>query len=111
MFDPEQHRVRAPIRRKVHMQKAKLQLSVRLSLLLAALSVVFLMIGGSAGADVPPPAPSEYVVQPGDTLWAIASLEAGPGVDPRRLVADIARLSDVDADSIQPGQILLIPAG
>jgi nucleoid-associated protein YgaU len=111
MFDPEQHRVRAPIRRKVHMQKAKLQLPVRLSLLLAALSVVFLMIGGSAGADVPSPAPVEYVVQPGDTLWAIASASAEPDDDLRRLVADIARLSGVDADSLQPGQIILIPAG
>ena len=33
------------------MQKANLQLSVRLSLLLAALCVVFLMIGGSAQAE------------------------------------------------------------
>ena len=39
------------------MQKANLQLSVRLSLLLAALCVVFLMIGGSAQADAPTGAP------------------------------------------------------
>jgi nucleoid-associated protein YgaU len=92
------------------MQKANLQLSVRLSLLLAALSVVFLMIGGSAEADVPTPKPVEYVVQPGDTLWAVASATAGPGEDLRRVVADIARLSDVNADSLQPGQVLLIPS-
>lgn len=92
------------------MQKAKLQLSVRLSLLLAALSVVFLMIGGSAEANVPTPAPSEYVVRAGDTLWAIASTAADPGQDVRRLVADIGRLNGVNADTLQPGQILLIPA-
>ena len=91
------------------MQKANLQLSVRLSLLLAALCVVFLMIGGSAQADGPSTAPVEYIVESGDTLWGIATANADPGEDVRRLVADIARLSDVDAGSIFPGQVLLVP--
>jgi nucleoid-associated protein YgaU len=92
------------------MQVAKLQLSVRLSLLLAVACVVFLMIGGSAEADIPTTEPTEYVVQTGDSLWAIASGAAEQGEDVRRLVADIARLSGVDGGSIFPGQILLIPA-
>lgn len=92
------------------MQKANLQLSVRLSLLLAALCVVFLTIGGSAQADEPVTAPVEYVVESGDTLWSIATSNAGPDQDVRRLVADIARLSEVEAGSIFPGQVLLIPA-
>jgi nucleoid-associated protein YgaU len=50
-------------------------------------------------------------VEPGDTLWAIASATAGPGDDLRRVVADIARLSEIDADHLQPGQVILIPAG
>jgi nucleoid-associated protein YgaU len=113
MFDDERVRQtrQGPDQEEDPMQKANLQLSVRLSLLLAALCVVFLMIGGSAEADVPTPAPDEYVVQPGDTLWAIASATAEPGADVRRVVADIARLSEVDADSLQPGQVLLIPSG
>ena len=92
------------------MQMANLQLSVRLTLLLAAVCMVFLMIGGSAEADIPTPAPIEYVVEPGDTLWAIAAGMAGPEDDIRHLIADISRLSGIDAGSIFPGQILLIPA-
>jgi nucleoid-associated protein YgaU len=92
-------------------QKTTLQLSVRLSVLLTVLCVVFLMIGGSAEADVRGAPPVEYVVEPGDTLWAIASANVGPEQDVRRLVADIARLSQTDAGSLVPGQVLLIPAG
>jgi len=92
------------------MQMAKLQLSVRLSLLLAVVCVVFLVIGGSAEADIPSPAPVEYVVQTGDTLWGIASGRAEPGDDVRRLVTDIARLSGIDPGSIFPGQVILLPS-
>jgi LysM repeat protein len=80
-------------------------------LLLAAVCVVFLTIGGSAEADQPAPAPVEYVVESGDTLWEIASSVAAPGQDVRRVVADIKRLSGVEAGPIFPGQMLLIPAG
>jgi LysM repeat protein len=90
---------------------AKHQLSVRLILLLAAVCVVFLMIGNSADAGTPLPAPFEYVVEPGDTLWEIASSMAGPERDVRNLVADISSLSGVEAGVIYPGQVLLIPVG
>ncbi|MGH8914871.1 MAG: LysM peptidoglycan-binding domain-containing protein [Acidimicrobiia bacterium] len=90
---------------------ANIQLSVRLSLLLAAVCAVFLMIGGSAEADTRARPPAEYVVESGDTIWAIASGVADSGQDVRRLVADISRLSGVEAGEIFPGQVLLIPAG
>ena len=77
---------------------------------LLAFAAFFLMIGGSAQAEAPPAAPVAYVVESGDTLWGIATANAAPDQDVRRLVADIARLSDVDAGSIFPGQVLLIPA-
>jgi nucleoid-associated protein YgaU len=91
------------------MQTANLQLSVRLSLLLAVVCVVFLLIGGSAGADIPAQPPKEYVVETGDTLWGIASGIVGPDQDVRRVVADINRLSGIQGASIFPGQVLLLP--
>ena len=113
MFDNELHPAtrKGPIKEEDPMQTATLQLSVRLSLLLAVVCMVFLMIGGSAEADIRSAAPVEYVVESGDTLWEIASVNAGADQDVRRLVTDIARLSGVDAASVFPGQILLIPAG
>jgi nucleoid-associated protein YgaU len=61
------------------------------------------------------PAPSlvareRVVVQPGDTLWAIARRVA-PGEDPRPLVDAIASANGVDAGAIVPGQTLLVPLG
>ncbi len=47
-----------------------------------------------------------YVVQPGDTLWAIAR-DLSPGDDPRPLVA---ALDDIAGGNVlQPGQRLAIP--
>jgi len=92
------------------MQKATLQLSVRLCLLLAAVCMVFLMIGGSADAEAPTSI-VEYVVAPGDTLWGIAASRTGSGGDIRRLVSDIVELSGVENGMILPGQILLLPEG
>jgi nucleoid-associated protein YgaU len=111
MFDTEQHPAspQGPVQEEDPMQMAKSQLSVRLFLLLAAVCVVFLMIGGSADADIPATAPVEYLVEPGDTLWAIASGVIGSDQDVRRLVADISQLSGVEGGTIFPGQVLLIP--
>jgi LysM repeat protein len=91
------------------MQIARSQLSVRLILLLTAICMVFLLIGGTAGAEVEKPDPVSYVVQTGDTLWDIAARNAGPSEDIRRLVMDITVLSGVEGDVIFPGQVLLIP--
>jgi len=92
------------------MQKATLQLSVRLCLLLAAVCMVFLMIGGSADAEAPTFV-IEYVVAPGDTLWEIAAGLTEPGGDVRPLVSDIVESSGVENGIIFPGQILLVPEG
>ncbi len=85
------------------------QLSVRLAVLMASISTVFLLIGGAADAEEPPEPTVEYVVAPGDTLWAIATGLAEPGSDIRRIVDDIREASGLETSTIYPGQVLRVP--
>ena len=53
-----------------------------------------------------------YVVESGDTLFAIADAFAPPGIDSFDYAADIAaanNLGDVDSAIINPGDILVLP--
>lgn len=61
---------------------------------------------GSTAAGTAAAAGPLLVVQPGDTLWSIAS-ELEPGVDPRRLVAELASLNGGSA--LEVGQRLVLP--
>jgi len=93
------------------MKMAPGQLSVRLSIILAAIFSAFLLIGGPADAGGPPPPMTEYVVSAGDTLWSIAAGHTTPGHDVRVVIADIRDTSGLSDSGIHPGQILLIPTG
>ncbi|NKZ07708.1 LysM peptidoglycan-binding domain-containing protein [Actinomadura latina] len=51
------------------------------------------------------------VVEPGDTLWGIASA-ADPGADPRWTVQRILDLNGLGGDpTVRPGQEIRLPAG
>jgi hypothetical protein len=60
-------------------------------------------LGGTplAASERPPSAPTEYVVQPGDSLWAIAAALA-PGEDPRPVVDRLLRIHG--RGPLQPGE-------
>jgi LysM repeat protein len=52
---------------------------------------------------------TEVVVQPGDTIWSIAS-EHYPGDDVRNRVDDIERLNGLQSPVIQVGESLRLPS-
>ena len=48
------------------------------------------------------------VVQPGDSLWQVAS-SIDPNTDPRDLVAEIVRLNQLDGSGVLAGQPIAVP--
>ncbi len=92
------------------MQTTRKQLSVQLSVLLAAVCAVFLLIGGAAEAEAPPSLTVDYVVSAGDTLWEIAADRVPAGESVRTFVRAIKEASNLEVSSLQPGQVLHIPS-
>ena len=76
---------------------------------LVAVCAAFLLIGGAADAGAPPPPTTEYVVESGDTLWAIAGDLVDTGEDVRVMVSAIKTLSGLDSSNLHPGQVLVVP--
>lgn len=84
--------------------------------LLALAAVVMLAVGYAREAATSPlldggvPAASETVtVQPGDTLWGLATSRY-PDADVRRKVFEIEQLNGLRGSTIQAGQRLRMPA-
>jgi LysM domain-containing protein len=87
----------------------------RLALLVAA--VLCMLIGFSLGDTLSfrtgsigtPPAAHSIVVQPGQTLWAIATRVA-PHADPRATVQQIIDLNHLPSTGLQAGETLSVPS-
>ena len=76
---------------------------VIVALTLALLVSVVARAGQSAGPE------RRYVVQGGDSLWAIALREYGG--DPREAVWEIRERNGLRGTTLRPGQVLVLPAG
>lgn len=93
-------------RRLVRTAVVVLALMVTLVVLSVSLGAVSSASEGSDG-----PTTRSVVVQPGQTLWSLASA-ALPGMDPREAVSRVADLNGLGPSSqIVPGQPLLLPLG
>ena len=89
------------------------RLAVLVLLLLAAFAAGTLLGARSAAVPLgPEPEPTRMVtVQPGQTLWDIAS-RAAPGTDLREVVEEIVRVNSLSsAGDLQIGQRLSVPTG
>ena len=76
---------------------------VIVALALALLLSIVARAGQGAGPE------RRYVVKPADTLWAIALREYGG--DPREAVWEIRQRNRLGGTTVQPGQVLVLPAG
>ncbi|SDH21931.1 LysM peptidoglycan-binding domain-containing protein [Agrococcus jejuensis] len=102
----------------IAIQAPQLRITARgrraLAIVVAAPVLVLAALGAlqattaTAGLEASTVVHESIVVQPGETLWSIASAVA-PDADPREVIADIQSLNDIGG-AIQPGQQLAIPA-
>jgi nucleoid-associated protein YgaU len=80
----------------------------RLLVILAAVAVaVALALSAAAQPTSRAAGPAPYVVQPGDTLWAIAS--ARYDGDLRKAIWEIRQRNGLESAVLQPGQVLDMP--
>ncbi len=78
--------------------------------ILVMISVTGTIFGANDAESLTKPVYTEITVQSGDTLWDLAR-DFGPDhKDVREVVFEICKLNDISADSIYPGQTILIPA-
>jgi Tfp pilus assembly protein FimV len=103
----------APLRLTRRGRVAAVLGGVLLATLLSALVFVLAMGPASGRSAAPAPASagsgSTLTVQPGDTLWAIASRVA-PTADPRVTVQQIIDRNGLAGASVQAGQVLVLPS-
>jgi nucleoid-associated protein YgaU len=78
-----------------------------LNLAVALIAAVALM--ASSGPADTHTATATVVVQPGDTLWGIAT-KAAPSADPRATIAELKRLNHLGGTAIEVGQELILPS-
>ena len=81
------------------------------ALVVLAVLAVVAVFGSSqavASAEVGDADFGYVVVQPGGSLWDVAS-EIDPSVDPRDLVAEIVRLNNLEGSGVQAGQPIALP--
>lgn len=76
--------------------------------LVASVASAVLFTTASRADNQPASAPPTITVQPGDTLWDIAT-RVRPGRDGQAAVAEIRRINHLDGYGLAPGQILILP--
>ena len=67
------------------------------------------VLGINDASSLTKPVYASIQIEYGDTLWNLASEYNLEGKDIRRFVYEICKLNEISADSIYPGQSILIP--
>ncbi len=99
-----------------HSETAPIRLTTRGRIVLALLAS-FIMLGtwltvGGGSADAATEqgiaVAGTVVVQPGESLWSIAT-ELAPNIDPREMIMRIRDLNNLGSNHVYPGQSLTVP--
>jgi LysM repeat protein len=101
----------APVRLTRRGRRLARTVMVALALVIALGTAVFGHISAGNASSASTKATSTVVVQPGQTMWGLASSIA-PNDDPRDTIARIADLNgltDAQASAVHPGQRLIVP--
>lgn len=105
----------AACRRRRQLQKAARRrqrlLSFAVMSVFAAAVLLAAVLPGSAVPALESGATQDIRVQPGETLWDIASRSATPGESVHALVLQIRELNGLEGSGIAAGQRLTVPAG
>jgi nucleoid-associated protein YgaU len=105
LYQPSEQAIAPPLRLT---RRGVVVLACAVAVLAAALVLVAWLSapgGAAAGSATPRSVPATITVQPGDTLWGIASRLA-PQRDPRAEVAELQQLNSLGGGSLVPGQVL-----
>lgn len=96
--------------RKKYRIKSRIRFTLFMTIaILMIISITGTLIGANQAESLTKPVYSEIIVQSGDTLWNLAEQFGPDGKDLREVVYEICRINDISADSIYPGQAILIP--
>jgi LysM repeat protein len=82
----------------------------RAAVLLTIIVVFFLLLANAVGAQDSVVPTAQHRVVAGETLWGIAQAATPDGGDVRVTVSEIRRLNELDAATIYPGELLVVPA-
>jgi nucleoid-associated protein YgaU len=102
---------RAELRRRaIRRRRAVARRRALVAVLIVVISVTMLFAGGPSSVSTAGDrgTPRAIVVQPGQTLWALAERYAGDGVDPRAYVDAILALNGLDSPP-QAGARIRLP--
>jgi LysM repeat protein len=89
-------------------RRGRIVLATFASVLLSVMVVLSGQITADAGSASGGPALATVVVQPGESLWSIASVVA-PTADPRETIALIRDLNGMQGSTVVPGQSVVVP--
>lgn len=96
-----------PVSRSTYLRR---RIAVVIGVMIVALALVLTSdaISAEAGGDAPASA-GHVVVQPGQTLWDIAAVEAPAGMDVRAYLLQIEQLNGIRAHGVAAWDVVLLP--